>query len=194
MSEYTKTQKTPLFIGDNLALDFINTQFGVGSTRQEYFTDDDAVLAWLKLAGVLPDDIDVAPEGLLSLALQLRENTKCLLSAAKHGIPAEASAVNQVLRTGRPLKELQWDSGSESFKVVSRRPQENAASFLEPIAQAIIDLLTHTPLDLIRKCEAHECTLIFHDKTKSHRRRWCSMALCGNRMKVAAFRSRKKGE
>ncbi|VWC52530.1 PF07336 family protein [Burkholderia lata] len=194
MLEHTKTQKTPLFVGDNLALDFINTQFGVGPARQECFADNDAVLAWLKLAGVLPDDIDVAPEGLLRLALQLRENARCLLSAAKHGVPAEASAVNQVLRTGRALKELEWDSGSGSFKVVRRRPLENAASFLEPVAQAITDLLTHTPLDLVRQCEAHECTLIFHDTTKSHRRRWCSMALCGNRMKVAAFRSRKKGE
>ncbi|WP_327229156.1 CGNR zinc finger domain-containing protein [Achromobacter xylosoxidans] len=35
---------------------------------------------------------------------------------------------------------------------------------------------------------------MFHDKTKSHRRRRCSMALCGNRMKVAAFRSRQKAE
>ncbi|NEJ40784.1 CGNR zinc finger domain-containing protein, partial [Rhizobium ruizarguesonis] len=37
-----------------------------------------------------------------------------------------------------------------------------------------------------------DCTLFFLDTTKSHRRRWCSMALCGNRMKVAAFRSRKQ--
>ncbi|HGE8465236.1 CGNR zinc finger domain-containing protein [Serratia nevei] len=192
MLEYTKIQKPPLFVGDNLALDFINTQFGVGPAHQEYFADDDAVLAWLKLAGVIPDDIDVVPEGLLRLALQLRENAKYLLSAAKHGVSADASAVNQVLRAGCASKELEWDSESGSFKMVRQRPQENAASFLEPVAQAIANLLAHTPLDLVRQCEAHECTLIFHDKTKSHRRRWCSMALCGNRMKVAAFRSRKK--
>ncbi|WP_428243533.1 CGNR zinc finger domain-containing protein [Gynuella sp.] len=43
----------------------------------------------------------------------------------------------------------------------------------------------------VRQYEAHDCTLVFLDTTKSHRRRWCSVVLCGNRMKVAAFRSRK---
>jgi predicted RNA-binding Zn ribbon-like protein len=43
----------------------------------------------------------------------------------------------------------------------------------------------------VRKCEAHDCTLLFEDATRSGRRRWCSMALCGNRMKVAAFRARR---
>jgi len=30
----------------------------------------------------------------------------------------------------------------------------------------------------------------FYDRTKSHRRRWCSMALCGNRAKARAHRER----
>jgi len=193
MPENAKIQKAPLFVGDDLALDFINSEFGVGKAHQECFTDDDAVLAWLKLAGVLPDEIDTAPKGLMKLALQLRENAKSLVNAAKQEERADAAVVNHVLQAGRASKELEWDSASRSFKVVRRRPREDAASFLEPIAQAVVKLLADTPLDLVRQCEAHDCTLMFHDKTKSHRRRWCSMALCGNRMKVAAFRSRNQG-
>ena len=34
--------------------------------------------------------------------------------------------------------------------------------------------------------------LMFYDRTKSHKRRWCSMALCGNRHKVAEFRKRRQ--
>jgi predicted RNA-binding Zn ribbon-like protein len=34
---------------------------------------------------------------------------------------------------------------------------------------------------------------MFYDRTKSHKRRWCSMALCGNRHKVAEFRKRRQG-
>lgn len=99
-----------------------------------------------------------------------------------------------MLQAGRAAEALQWDDASASFKVVRRRRHDDAAGFLEPIAQAVVRLLTDTQLELVRQCEAHDCTLMFHDKTKSHRRRWCSMAVCGNRMKVAAFRSRKKGE
>jgi len=187
-----KHQKTPQFVGDDLALDFINSKFGAAEAQQECLTDDDAVLRWLKLAGAAPDGIDAAPEGLLTLALSLRENARSLIAAAKQGERADASIVNQVLQAGRAPQELQWDNASASFKEVTLRPYKDAAGLLEPVAQAIVALLTTVPLDLVRQCEAHDCTLMFRDKTKSHRRRWCSMLLCGNRMKVAAFRSRNK--
>lgn len=194
MLETAKTSKAPMFVGDDLALDFINSEFGVGTAHHDCFADDEAVLAWLKLAGVLPEDVGAAPKGLRALALRLRDNARSLVHAAKHEGTSDASVVNQVLQAGRASKELRWDDASASFKVVRQRRHDDAASFLEPIAQAVVRLLTDTQLELVRQCEAHDCTLMFHDKTKSHRRRWCSMAVCGNRMKVAAFRSRKKGE
>lgn len=194
MLETAKNPMAPLFVGDDLALDFINSEFGVGAAHHDCFVDDEAVLAWLKLAGVLPEDVGAAPKGLKTLALRLRDNARSLVHAAKQEGASDASVVNQVLQAGRASKELRWDDASASFKVVRQRRRDDAASFLEPVAQAVVRLLTDTQLELVRQCEAHDCTLMFHDKTKSHRRRWCSMALCGNRMKVAAFRSRRKGE
>ena len=44
---------------------------------------------------------------------------------------------------------------------------------------------------LIRGCEGPVCTLLFLDRTKAHGRRWCSMAVCGNRAKAAAHRARR---
>lgn len=192
MPDTAQNQKPPLFVGDDLALDFINTEYGVGAARHDCFGDDDAVLAWLKLADVLPRGTRVAPPGLRELALQLRESARSLLRAAKSGGDSDASVVNHVLKAGGAATELAWDGASQSFKAVRPRRLDDAAGMLEPVARAIVELLTDTPLALVRQCEAHDCTLMFHDRTKSHRRRWCSMALCGNRMKVAAFRSRKK--
>jgi predicted RNA-binding Zn ribbon-like protein len=37
-------------------------------------------------------------------------------------------------------------------------------------------------------------TLLFADHTRGHARRWCSMALCGNRAKQAAHRQRQKAQ
>ena len=65
-----------------------------------------------------------------------------------------------------------------------------ARQLLAPLAEAAAHLLATADFTLVRKCEDHACTLWFLDRTKSHRRRWCSMALCGNRNKVAAFRQR----
>jgi hypothetical protein len=39
-------------------------------------------------------------------------------------------------------------------------------------------------------CEAGNCSLWFLDVSKGHARRWCSMAICGNRAKAAAHRAR----
>ena len=183
---------TPLFVADNLALDFINTQYGIGAKHCDCLADDQCVLAWLEAAGQLPQQIHQAPKGLLALARQLREAAKLLVEAAKAGRAGDTGVINRVLELGRPISELQWDGDSASFKVVRRQRDADAASLLEPVAQALVTLLTKEQLALVRQCEADDCTLLFHDLTKSHRRRWCSMAGCGNRMKVAAFRSRQK--
>lgn len=184
----------PLFVGDHLALDFINTHYGVGSKHCDWLRDDNGVLGWLKQAGLLTGDFAGTPKGLLRLARELRQEAKDVLAAAKSGRRSDAAAINRVLEQGRPRKALQWDDAGSTFTLVERRRNAEAASLLEPVAAALVDLLTNVPLDLVRQCEADDCTLLFRDSTKSHRRRWCSMAACGNRMKVAAFRSRNKAE
>ena len=63
---------------------------------------------------------------------------------------------------------------------------------LAPLAEAAADLLANADFDLVRHCEGVDCVLWFYDRTKAHRRRWCSMQVCGNRNKVAGFRARRR--
>jgi predicted RNA-binding Zn ribbon-like protein len=63
---------------------------------------------------------------------------------------------------------------------------------LAPVAEWAADLLADGDFELIRRCESEECVLWFYDRTKSHHRRWCSMATCGNRHKVAQYRMRQQ--
>jgi len=184
----------PLFVSENCALDFINTEYGAGAQHCECLVDDESVVDWFVQAGLWPEVPGNAPEGLLALALEVRAACKAMVTAAKAGQRADADVVNRVLKLGNPTRELRWDGETASFKVVKRHDTSNALGLLEPVADAMVKLLTGEQLHLVRQCEGEDCTLLFHDLTKSHRRRWCSMALCGNRMKVAAFRSRKKAE
>ena len=46
----------------------------------------------------------------------------------------------------------------------------------------------------IKACEGHDCTLLFIDRTRGHGRRWCRMAVCGNRHKATGHRARAKKE
>jgi predicted RNA-binding Zn ribbon-like protein len=65
---------------------------------------------------------------------------------------------------------------------------------LAPIVADVADLLAHGDASRIRKCGDPECVLHFYDISKKGTRRWCSMNLCGNRSKVAAYASRKRNE
>ncbi len=61
-----------------------------------------------------------------------------------------------------------------------------------PIAAAAADLLSGVPADRVRKCESASCVLHFYDTSKKGSRRWCSMNICGNRVKVAAYQGRRR--
>ena len=67
-------------------------------------------------------------------------------------------------------------------------------SGIGPIAHAIANFLTSEDLARVKSCEKSPCTLFFLDRTRGQARRWCSMALCGNRAKQAAHRLRMKAE
>jgi predicted RNA-binding Zn ribbon-like protein len=61
-----------------------------------------------------------------------------------------------------------------------------------PIVDATADLLTEPESSRIRKCES--CVVHFFDTSKKGSRRWCSMNICGNKLKVAAYQRRKRGD
>jgi predicted RNA-binding Zn ribbon-like protein len=77
------------------------------------------------------------------------------------------------------------------MRSLHRADAPNAA--LQPLAHAIADFLCHADFAQVRRCEGENCTLWFLDVSKSHRRRWCSMAVCGNRAKVGHYRARRRG-
>jgi predicted RNA-binding Zn ribbon-like protein len=70
-------------------------------------------------------------------------------------------------------------------------PRETA-DLWAPIIDATADLLAETDSSRIRKCES--CVVHFFDTSKKGSRRWCSMNICGNKLKVAAYQRRKRGD
>ncbi|WP_417421683.1 CGNR zinc finger domain-containing protein [Halomonas sp.] len=183
---------TPPLIAGNLAINFINTQFGVGEEHQECLTDSSSVITWLQQAGVLSEYRESPPSGLVRLARELRDNMRELLISAQQGRGADPAVINHVLERGCPLEKIEWQPAEASFQKKTYRRNLESESLLQPVAWALVKLLTEEDVQLVKECEASDCILLFHDQTKSHRRRWCSMASCGNRMKAAAHRARKK--
>lgn len=177
------------FLGDHPALDMMNTVVQGGET---WHSDAD-VMAWLAAAGQVPPD--TAPPGrpgeLLAAARALRETIRAAVVARKAGQRIDVAALNEALAHARRRMLLVEESGdglSLQAEYAAGTPQQ----LLAAMAEAAAHLLATADFSLVRKCEDHACTLWFLDRTKSHRRRWCSMALCGNRNKVAAFRQRQQ--
>jgi predicted RNA-binding Zn ribbon-like protein len=80
-------------------------------------------------------------------------------------------------RDGKVLRETAFEL---------RRPTDLWA----PIVAATADLLAESDSSRLRKCES--CVLHFLDTSKKGSRRWCSMNICGNKIKVAAYQRRKR--
>ena len=178
-------------LGDHVALDMINTIEQSGAGPLDRWQSDADVQAWLASSGLAPVQ-GAAPKGLLEGARGLRETVRELVARRKAGEPLKLTALNRALAAGG--SHLALEAGEGGVMVTRQYPSQSAAQWLLPAAEAAADLLAHGDFGLVRKCESDACSLWFYDRTRSHRRRWCSMALCGNRHKVAAFRQREAGD
>lgn len=175
-------------LGDHVALDMINTIEQADTDPLDRWQSDADVQAWLESSGLAPARSGGAPKGLLEEARALREVVRQLVAQRKANLPLKLNALNRALGAGGSHLEIAIQAG---VPVLARQyAVGSAGQWLVPAAEAAADLLANGDFELVRKCESATCSLWFYDRTRSHRRRWCSMALCGNRHKVAAFRQR----
>ncbi len=181
-------------VGDHLALDLLNTEARNQGHAQDYWTTGEDVRRWLARQGVAASNTGKqAPADLLSRGRELRAAVREAVLARKAGGPVAVDAINAYLQAYPTCLLLQCDDAGELASTrVSR--SNGTASLLGPVAEAAAQLLVEGDFALVRQCEHPDCILWFYDRTKSHKRRWCSMAQCGNRHKAAKFRKRNSAE
>jgi predicted RNA-binding Zn ribbon-like protein len=193
-----------LFIGGRLCVDFANTVYapqGLGGALGDF----DDVVAFLEAAGTLDGG---AARRLRSLArasprrraaafaraLAMRHMLRALLAALAAGEPVRrqwVELVNEILRLERPCLQLVARQGGWSLAPVASLRDPLAA--LIPVARSAAELVQEAPGTPVRKCASPQCVLYFCDVSRTRTRRWCSMAVCGNRAKVAAHARRERG-
>jgi len=100
--------------------------------------------------------------------------------------------INQILRVTEGHDELQQDGSLWRMGFVAR--EEGLEWLLAAIARSGAELIAGGAGHSLKKCANLDCRILFYDDSRTHRRRWCSMALCGNRSKVAAFARRNQDE
>jgi predicted RNA-binding Zn ribbon-like protein len=207
MMANTSYRPPAFFIGDHLSLDFLNTAASPRGVLLEWLSDGNDLVCWLQEARAIEPAAAAkmrqsGSESLDEVAGHARQFRQWLRGfvTARMGKPLRATAAAVA-----PLNELL--AGDSSFQRMEttgrnveeiRRPRlrrvqrwENPRELLDPIARAAADLICNQDFRLVRSCEGTACVLLFLDRTKAHVRRWCSMAVCGNRAKAAAHRARR---
>ena len=205
-----------IFIAGPLGLDFLNSLARPIAEVVDWLGDGDDFLSWMKQAGLLAvDEIAVVKSSMSSqeldrVAAKARNFRDWLRGfVTEHmGRPLKAPALTQL----GPLNDLlasdemflslvpgptplATQSGKASptiFHLRAQRRFRKPDSLLSPIAEEIAKFISSADFRYVKACQGDHCILFFLDETRRHARRWCSMAVCGNRAKQAAHLARLK--
>lgn len=184
------------FLGGDVTLDFVNTAGGRTKARDHdrlrSFTD---AVSWARAAGLVQSGerdrlqarADAQPEAAERALRDLRRQRESLHALLAAGVrrspcsPGVRARVEASVRTAYRQAHLSerfphgdpWHVGIEEvgLDLLSRR-----------LALAAARLLSSDSRSHISECG--RCSWLFIDTSPSHRRRWCSMAICGNRAKA----------
>lgn len=194
----------PVFLGSHPAIDFLNTTFSPQGITTEVIGDGESLLRWMVEATLLdaPTAVSIrrrySGTTLNAIAADARKLrgwvTGWIDRWSRRPLDTydtELRRLNAVLERSHSYCEVvQTEDG---VKIVQREHMLDAEELLALIAVQIALLISHEDPQLVRHCAGASCTLRFLDRTKAHRRVFCSAAACGNRAKVAAFRNRQRG-
>jgi len=190
-----------LFVANRPILDFLNTKPVLSDGPTELLPDVRALERWLIASGMVSSAKDKAAvrgwrnsaeaEAFLKQLLSFRERLRdTVLRIESETLPTDTflAEVNSLLLQYPRHTLLRKRDGRVIRETLSelRKPVDLWA----PIVDATANLLTETESSRIRKCES--CVVHFFDASKKGSRRWCSMNICGNKLKVASYQRRKR--
>jgi predicted RNA-binding Zn ribbon-like protein len=189
--------RLPARISGHPALDFCNTWAGWdGQAAVEYLTGYEHLVVWARFVGILsPAQVPVlrqrargsakAAASVLERARAFRTSLYAVLrdparAPAWPAVADEVAAATQTLHLHRADETIRWEIA----------PAADLSAPLAAAAWSAGELLTSPALRRVRACAGAGCGWLFLDPTG--RRRWCVMAVCGNREKARRFGAKHK--
>ena len=201
--------RTPaFFIADSPGLDFLNSIATQVDRPVDWLDSGEGLAMWLAEANLVPQEaLNAATERaalgeldkVAGKARALREWFRGFVR--KHmgrplppGAIRELTPLNRLLERDETFSRITVDRNGDGGRLELRvkRRWRSPESLLLPIGEALAKFVCEENFADVRACEGHSCTLMFVDHTRRRGRRWCSMAICGNRAKQAAHRNRLK--
>lgn len=195
-----------MFIADSLGLDFLNSVATPVDTPVDWLDDGDGLIDWLAQAKLVPPeeldalmararraDLDEVADQARALrewfrGFVLEHAGRPLTAKALHGL----GPLNGILERDETFLQVEPRHGEEGLALQRTRRWRTPESLLLPIGEAMAKFVCDEDFSDVKACEGHNCTMLFVDHTRRRARRWCNMAICGNRAKQAAHRERLK--
>lgn len=172
-------------LGGTVWIDLLNSEFAPDDRRVDLLSEDSGRWASAVELGVAHPEAEA--QEMMALRAALRPAFDAL--AQRKPIPDNTLAmVNDLLAGRRASERLERTDGG--YELV-----QHAMTDMQPALSALardfaLFAAQHEP-ERMRHCSNPSCTLVFYDRGKNNRRRWCSMNACGNRDKVANYRARR---
>ena len=181
------------------ALELANTPGPIEGASGDRLRTPEQLLAWLSargLAGERLEELATSPPAaslLLEEARRLRDAIARALEAFRdrRGVAPDAVyGIDRVLAERCVSHRLRGEGAR--LRLGEEVSAPSLASLLAPVALSAAELLTRADPRRVRRCAAADCSAWFVDVSKGGRRRWCSMATCGNRAKAARHRRKQR--
>lgn len=205
MAEEGRSAGNLELVGGRLCLDFANT---VSSRSEEpgreYLTSYDDLVSWSLHAGILGEaraaglrrwaagNPDRAAS-VLECGIAQRETIYGIFSAVADGNGPQRdvlSNLNAAIREA--FSRLEITPSAKGFEWTWSMEEVDPEQMLRPIVRSAADLLTSKDIGRVRRCGRDGCDWLFVDMSKNRSRRWCSMGVCGSRVKSHRYYHRKK--
>ena len=191
MSDSADTSKADL----ETSLDFVNTY---GLTHGHHFDDFSTTrqaIDWLhQRTGLDPAVVADSPAELARIT-RARSAFRELWDATAEGRPVAEAAVREVNRVLRhrsvlALEVTPPDGAGVGLRLASRFTGDEVDCALAELAEPLVRAVGGDEAPKARICANDTCRWVFFDNSRTHQRRWCEMASCGNRAKAARHRAR----
>jgi predicted RNA-binding Zn ribbon-like protein len=191
------------FLADLLCLDFVNSKQKLKHAETDFIPDFPHLLQFLLEAGMITAITQTDLQNnwnlqqqkkVISAAHSFREILRKFFTdlVDQKEMSVVPSEINEILSF-----QSGYSSIVKSIKGYELKMHPDFTlpeHLLIPIAESAAWMICNGDWKLVKTCSNPECGLFFYDRTKNHRRRWCSMQTCGNRNKVGAYLKRKHGD
>lgn len=174
-----------VFVSGNLALDLAGTLKWRSTEPEELLVTPADLDEWIAQSSIVDDPTSSTPDDLAS-AKRVREAAYAAAQSVTSGAPIE-SRVRLTLNELAAAEPVRPELTADGTRHVGAVP-----AVLSTLARAVIELVSGGSGHVVKECGRPTCTRIYVDRSRGARRTWCGMDECGNRIKAANYRARKK--